>query len=109
MKNFSSLFLRQRAIPIYSIEKLAVFAVLHKNVDFRGGFDNLINLNDVFVKYMSLYIYFLLKSSKLLAIIALKRANLDCNCLACGDMNSLSYKSESTLSYCLTLMNDQHT
>ena len=70
VKYFCSFFLRQRANAIDPFKKLAIFAILHKNVDFCVSFDHLVHLDDVLVENVSLEIYFLLKGSKLLAIIA---------------------------------------
>lgn len=70
MKNFCCLFFWKRSISINSLKKLAIFAVLHENIDFAIGFDHLVHLYDVFMEDVSLYVYFLLKGSKLLVIVA---------------------------------------
>lgn len=70
MKYFCSIFLRQRAIAVDPFKKLAIFAIFHENVYFCVSFDHLVHLNDILVEDVSLEIYFLLKGSKLLAIIA---------------------------------------
>ena len=83
MKNLCSLILRKWPIFVDPIKELSIFTVFHKDVNFSVSIDNLINLGNVLVKYMSLDVYLLLKSFQLLIIIAWKGANFDSHGLAC--------------------------
>jgi hypothetical protein len=52
------------------VKEFSIFAVFHKDVDFRVCIDDFIDLRDVLVKYVSLDIYLCLKSFQLLKIVA---------------------------------------
>lgn len=60
VKNLSSIPLAQWTIFIYSFEKLSIFTVLHKNINFAFVLDDLIDLHNILMNQCPLMLNFLL-------------------------------------------------
>ncbi len=63
MKDFRSIFFSERTVPVDTIKQFSVFAILHKDVDFIGCFNDFKDLSYIFVEDVSLDIYLLLQIS----------------------------------------------
>ena len=80
MENFGSLFLWHGTSAVDLVEKLAVLAVLHEDVDFAVPADDLVDLGDVLVHQVLLQLDLPLDGLELLGLVLVHSHDLDCHC-----------------------------
>jgi hypothetical protein len=94
MEHLTCLTLSHRTVSVDSIEELAVFAVLHEDVDFALVLDHFIDLGDVFMHQSPLMLHFLNDGLGKVRML-LNRAYLNGHSLSSKSMHCLPHCSKS--------------
>ena len=100
MEDASSILLRDRPRSVDSLEKFAVSAVLHEDVDAGVLADDFVDLCDVLVQQVLLKFDLSHDALQLVLVVLLNSADLDRHSLTGQFMRSLLDLSKSSLSDC---------